>query len=326
VATRTLQDLVYGEDSPITAEPTEATIGGLTRDDVVAWHKKYWGANNAILVVAGDFKRAEMLQKLDATFGKWRNAETKAVPVYPKVSALAAKGGVYMAQPEGVTPNQGIVRVAFLGLTQDDPDYPAVDLMNYTLGGGSFSSRITQVVRTDNGLAYTANSSVGAGLHYPGTLAAFVQTKNSTVVFATQLMINEIERMRAGDIAEKDLRFAKTARMRAFPSMFSTIFGNIRGFAQLEMDKRPMDFYQTYLARYEKVTLADVKRVAQKYLQTDKMLVVVTGNIEECRAGADKLLPNQAAIDAMAEKYGGRTIDGLAKKFGDGTVHIVKLK
>ena len=326
VATRTFQELVYGERSPITAEPTEATIGGLTRDDVVAWHRKYWGANNAILVVAGDFKKAEMLQKLDATFGRWRSAEAKAEPVYPKVTGLAAKGGVYMAQPEGATPNQGIVRVGFLSLTQDDPDYPAVDLMNYTLGGGSFSSRITKIVRTDNGLAYTANSSVAAALHYPGTIAAFVQTKNSTVVFATQLIINEIERMRAGDVSERDLQFAKTARLRAFPSMFSTVFGNIRNFAQLEMDKRPMDYYDTYVARYEKVTLSDVKRVAQKYLQTDKMLIVVTGNIEECRAGADTLLPNQGTIDAMAARYGGRTIDGLAKRFGDGTVNIVKLK
>jgi zinc protease len=231
-----------------------------------------------------------------------------------------------MVQPEGVTPNQGIVRVGFLGLTQDDPDYAAVDLMNYTLGGGSFSSRITQVVRTDNGLAYTANSSVGAGLHFPGAMAAFVQTKNSTVVFATQLMINEIERMRAGDVAEKNLRFAKTARVRAFPSMFSTIFRNIRNFAELEFEQRPMDYYDTYLARYEKVTLADVRRVAQKYLQTDKMVILVAGNSEECRAGADKMLPNQATIDAMAAKFGGRTIDGLAKQYGDGTVHVVKLK
>ena len=326
VATRTFQNLIYGEDSPITAEPTEATITSITRDDVVAWHRKYWGASNGILVVAGDFKKAEMLQKLEATFGKWRNADTKAVPNYPKVSGLASKGGVYMVQPEGATPNQGIVRVGSLGLTQDDPDYPAVDLMNYTLGGGSFSSRITQVVRTDNGLAYTANSSTGAGLHYPGAMAAFVQTKNSTVVFATQLIINEIERMSAGDVTERDLRFAKTARVRAFPSMFSTILGNIRNFAQLELEKRPMDYYDTYLSRYEKVTLADVKRVAQKYLQTEKMIILVAGNIEECRAGADKLLPNQGTIDAMAAKYGGRTIDGLAKKFGDGTVHIVKLR
>lgn len=325
VASTTWEKLMYGEDSPIAAEVTETTINNITRDDVVAWHKKYWGANNAILVVAGDFKKAEMLQKLDATFGKWRNADTKAVPNYPKVAGLASKPGVYMVQPEGATPNQGVIRVGTLSLTQDDPDYPAADLMNYTLGGGSFSSRITQIVRTDNGLAYSASSSVGADVHYPGAFAGFTQTKNSTVVFATQLIVNEIERMSAGDVTQKDLDFAKTARINSFPSMFSTVFGNIQGFARLELENRPRDYYDTYLERYKKVTLADVKRVAKKYLQPDKMVILVTGYIDECRAGADKLLPNQGAIDAMAAKYGGRTIDGLAKKYGDGTVHIVSL-
>jgi zinc protease len=326
VATTTWEKLMYGEDSPITAEVTETTINNIARDDIVAWHKKYWGANNAILVVAGDFKKAEMLQKLEATFGKWRNADTKAVPNYPKVAGLASKPGVYMVQPEGTTPNQGVIRVGTLSLTQDDPDYPAVDLMNYTLGGGSFSSRITRIVRTDNGLAYSASSSVGADLHYPGAFAGFTQTKNSTVVFATQLIVNEIERMYAGDITQKDLDFAKTTRVNSFvPSMFPTISGIIRNYAELEFNDRPRDYYDTYLERYKKVTLADVKRVAKKYLQPDKMVILVTGYIDECRAGADKLLPNQGAIDAMAAKYGGRTIDGLAKKFGDGQVHIVQL-
>jgi zinc protease len=188
------------------------------------------------------------------------------VPVYPKVEQ-AARAGVYMVQPQGATPNQGIIRIGHVGLTRDDPDYPAVDLMNYTLGGGSFSSRITQIVRNDNGLAYSTSSSFSPEIHYPGVFSAFCQTKNSTVVFAAQLMMNEIERMRAGDVTEKDLRFAKTARVNAFPSMFSTAFGNIRNFAALELEKRPMDYYDTYVARYEKVTLADIKRVAQKYLQ-----------------------------------------------------------
>jgi zinc protease len=324
VATRTFNRLVYGDDSPIAAESSEPVTSGITRDDLLAWHKKYWGANNFILVVAGDFKKAEMLQKLEATFGKWRTAE-KAVPQYPKVEQTT-KPGVYMVQPQGITPNQGIIRVGHVGITQDDPDFPAVDLMNYTLGGGSFSSRITQIVRNDNGLAYSTSSSFSAEPHYPGTFSAFCQTKNSTVVFATQLMVNEIERMRAGDVTEKDLKFAKTARLNAFPSMFSTVFGNIRNFAQLELDHRPVDYYDTYVARYDKVTLADIKRVAQKYLQPDRMIIMVAGNIEECKAGADKLLPNQATIDAMAAKYGGRTIDGLAKKFGDGTVKVVALK
>jgi len=324
VATTQWEKLMYGEDSPITAEVTEATINAITRDDVVAWHKKYWGANNAILVVSGDFKKADMLAKLEATFGKWRNADTKATPNYPKVTGLAAKPGVYMVQPEGTTPNQGVIRVGTLSLTQDDPDYPAVDLMNYTLGGGSFSSRITQVVRTDQGLAYSASSSVGADLHYPGAFAGFTQTKNTTVVFATQLILNEIERMYNGDIAQKDLDFAKTARVNSFPSMFSTVFGNIGNFARLELESRPRDYYDTYLQRYQKVTLADLKRVAKKYLQPDKMVILITGYVDECRAGADKMLPNQGAIDAMAVKYGGRTIDGLARRY-DGQVHVISL-
>jgi len=324
VASRTFQRLVYGDTSPIVADVTEATISGITRNDLVAWHQKYWGANNAILVVTGDFKKAEMLQKLEATFGTWRTAE-KATPPWPKAEQ-PTKPGVYMVAPQGVTPNQGIIQIGQLGVTRDDPDFPAVDLMNYTLGGGSFSSRITKIVRTDNGLAYTANSSVPAAIHYPGTFQAFCQTKNETVVFATQLMLNEIERMQAGEVTDADLKFAKAARLSAFPAMFTDVAGNLRNFASLELEGRPRDFYETYEARYGQVTLADVKRVAQKYLRADKLIIMIAGNIDECKAGAGKMLPNQATIDAMAAKYGGRSIEGIAKKYGDGTVHVVTLK
>ena len=324
VASRTFRRLVYGDGSPIVAEPTEATLNAITRDDVVAWHRKYWGANNAILVVSGDFKKAEMLQKLEATFGKWRNAE-KAAPPWP-TPEQTTKAGVYMVQPQGVTPNQGIIQIGHIGVTLDHPDTPALDLMNYTLGGGSFSSRITKIVRTDNGLAYTANSSLQSSIHYPGVFQAFCQTKNETVVFAAQLMLNEIERMRAGEITEQDLAFAKAARMSAFPAMFSDVAGNLRNFASLELEGRPRDYYETYLDRYSRVTLADVKRVAQQHLQPQKLIIMVAGNIDECKAGAGKLLPNQGTIDAMAATFGGRTMDGLAKKYGDGTVHVVALK
>jgi predicted Zn-dependent peptidase len=342
VAARTYDKLIYGENSPITAEQTEGIVTGITRDDLVAWHKKYWGANNAILVVSGDFKKADMLKKLEATFGKWRKAE-KAVPPIPKV-AQASKAGVYMVQPEGQTPNQGIIRMGHLGLKTDDPDYPAVDLMNYILGGGSFSSRITKIVRTDNGLAYSTSSSfgggggggprggggggTGAGILYPGTFTASCQTKNSTVVFASQLMLDIIENLRSGDISEADLKMAKSGRVNAFPSqpIFTDIGSMVQSFASLEFNGRPKDYYEAYVAKYEKVTLADLKRVALKYLRPDQMVIMVAGNIEECKAGADKLLPNQATIDAMAAKFGGRTIDGLARKYGDGTVNIVKLK
>jgi predicted Zn-dependent peptidase len=338
VSSRVYEQLIYGADSPITAERTEAGINSITRDDLVAWYRKYWGAENAILVVSGDFKKAEMLPKLEATFGKWRKVG-KAVSPIPIVQQVA-KAGVYVVQPEGATPNQGIIRIGHLGLKMDDPDYPAVDLMNYILGGGSFSSRITKIVRTDMGLAYTANSSFGggaggrfgggggggAGILYPGTFTAFCQSKNATVVFAAQLMLDLIEGMRNGDVSEADLKMAKAARVEAFPSMFQGIGSILQNFARLEADGRPMDYYEKYLEKYQKVTLDDVKRAAQKWLKPDQLIIMVCGNIAECKAGADKLQPNQPTIEAMAAKFGGRTIDGIARKFGDGTVHIVPLK
>jgi len=203
---------------------------------------------------------------------------------------------------------------------------PAVDVMNYVLGGGSFSSRITKVVRTDNGLAYSTSSSMSGGALYPGTFAAFCQTKNPTVVFASQLMLDLIEGMRAGDVSQADLDFARTARVEAFPATFGSMSQTLSNFAQLEYYKRPLDYYDTLRAKYEKLTLADIKKAAQKWLRPEKMVIMVAGNIDECKAGADKMLPNQATIDAMAAKFGGRTMDGLAKKYGDGTVNVVTLK
>ncbi len=338
VSSRIYEQLIYGKESPVTAERSIDGINSITRDDIVSWYRKYWGADNSILVLTGDFKKAEMLQKLEATFGKWRKAE-RAVPPIPAVQQ-AAKAGVYVVQPEGATPNQGIIRIGHLGLKMDDPDYPAVDLMNYILGGGSFSSRITKVVRTDMGLAYTANStfgggaggrfggpgSGGAGILYPGTFTAFCQTKNATVVFAAQLMLDLIDGMRKGDISEADLKMAKAARVEAFPSMFQGIGSILQNFARLEADGRPMDHYDKYLDKYRSLTLADVKAAAQKWLKPDRLIVMVCGNVAECKAGADKLQPNQPTIEAMATKFGGRTLDDLARKFGDGTVHVVSLK
>jgi predicted Zn-dependent peptidase len=329
VGARAFNELVYGEESPINARQTDVIINGFNRGDLFDWHQRYWGANNAILVVAGDFDREEMLGKLEASFGQWPDAQ-EAVPPIPEV-AQATPAGVYMIEPE-VIPNQGVIRIGHLGLMQDHPDYAAVDLMNYILGGGSFSSRITKIVRSDNGLAYSTGSRFSGGTLYPGTFAASCQTKNSTVVFAAQLMLNEIERIRNEPVPQEDLDFARTARVNAFPALFGgggrsgAMFGNLRNFANLEFNNRPMDYFDTYVERYEAVTVEDIQRVAQEYLRPENLIIMVSGNIEESRAGADDLLPNQATIDELAGLFGGRTIDGLAEKYGDGTVHILEVR
>ncbi|MBM3789525.1 MAG: hypothetical protein FJW35_04140 [Acidobacteria bacterium] len=140
-------------------------------------------------------------------------------------------------------------------------------------------------------------------------------------------MLDLIEGMRSGDASEADLKMAQSARINAFPSMpiFQGMGALVQNLAGLEFNGRHMDYYEICVAGYEKVTLAGIRRVAQKYLRPGDMVIMIACNIEECRAGADRLLPNQATIEAMAAKFGGRTIDGLAGKYGSGTVHIVQL-
>lgn len=139
-------------------------------------------------------------------------------------------------------------------------------------------------------------------------------------------MLNEIEKIRIEPVSPDDLNFAKTARVSSFPSQFSSISRILRNFASLEFSGRPMDYYSTYVESYEKVTLEDIQRVAKKYLQPENMIIMISGNIQECSAGANNLLPNQSTIDDMANKFGGRAIAGLAQKFGGGNVTIVPLR
>ena len=322
---RTWTKLIYGEDSPMAAEPTEAGTSGITRDDLAAWHKKYWGANNAILVVVRRLQEGR-----DAAEARGDVRQVGARPRRPcrrsRRSSRPRRPGVYMVQPQ-VPSNQGIIQIGHLGLMQDDPDYPAVDLMNYILGGGSFSSRITKVVRTDNGLAYSTSSNFSGGQLYPGTFAAFCQTKNSTVVFASQLMLDLIEGMRAGDVSQADLELAKTARVEAFPATFGSLIADADGLRAARV-QQPAAGLLRHAAR--EVREGDAGRPQARGAEVaagpTRWSSWWPATSTSARPARTRSLPNQATIDAMAAKFGGRTIDGLAKKYGDGTVHVVTLK
>jgi len=118
VASRTFQRLVYGDASPIVAEPTEATISSITA--TTSWRaQEVLGANNAILVVSGDFKKAEMLQKLEATFGKC-GPPRRPCRRGRRASRRRSRACTWW-QPQGITPNQGIIQIGHIGLMRDDP-------------------------------------------------------------------------------------------------------------------------------------------------------------------------------------------------------------
>ncbi|MDZ7394105.1 MAG: insulinase family protein [candidate division KSB1 bacterium] len=282
VLEREFRKLLYG-DHPLVWEETKTSLERITREDLLQFHRAYYAPNNIILAVAGDFQRQEMLQKLEKAFAGWQPRQVKLPPV-PEIK-VKNRPGVFMIQKQI---NQGYVNVGHFGIKDTNPDVFAINVMNFILGGGSFTSRITSKVRSDEGLAYNTGSRFANEHLFPGAFYGYVQTKSPTVYYAISLILREFERIRKEPVTDQEMETAKNYFLDSFPDRFSTAIGTMSTFASLEYDGFPLDYYDTYCDKIRAVTKEDVMRVAKKYIKPHEMTIMVVGDIEACRKGYDK--------------------------------------
>ncbi|HEX8353908.1 MAG TPA: pitrilysin family protein [Pyrinomonadaceae bacterium] len=273
--------LLHGSEHFSTKETTKASVESITRQDLVDFHQKYFHPGGFIIAASGDFDTKELLAKLEAAFKGWPASRT-AVPDVPKPSQ-APVAGIYTIHKPDV--NQGRVSIGHTGTTRDTPDAYALEVMNDILGGGGFTSRIMSRVRSDEGLAYSAGSSYGLGVYYPGTFRASFQSKSATTSQAIRIVLDEINRIRTSKVSAEELETSKNASIETFPRIFATAAQIAGTFAQDEYTKRPTDYWDTYRQRVAAVTADDVQRVAQKYLDPSKLVVLVVGNIDDITKG-----------------------------------------
>ncbi|MFZ4751580.1 MAG: M16 family metallopeptidase [Phycisphaerales bacterium] len=270
---------LYGEDHFEAREPTEASVRGITRADMAAYAARVFNPGNMIVAVSGDFEPKAMLAKLEAAFSTWTKGERMAEPPAPTAEM---KPGVYHVEKE--IP-QGKVYIGRRSITRDDPDYFAALVMNEILGGGGFTSRIMKTVRSDEGLAYSAGSSLDAGVWYPGEFRAGFQSKNPTVALAIKLIENEFEKMRTTEVSAEELEVAKKSFIETFPRTFESKPTMLGIFVGDEWTGRDPAYWQTYRENVSKVTAADVKRVAQRMLDMKNMAIFVVGDWDTIAPG-----------------------------------------
>ena len=198
----------------------------------------------------------------------------KAPPVPQKIKY--GKPGVYIVDKDV---NQGRVSIIMPGIRWDDPDYYAIQVMNDILGGGGFTSRITNRVRSDEGLAYSARSAFPGGSHYPIVFRAGFQSKSRTVAYATSIVLEEIKRIMDEPVTAEELLTAKKSFTDTFPNNFSSP-SQVVSLAGDEMIGRYASqpgYWTKYRDQIEAVDIKAVQRVAKRRLETTKVIVLIVG-------------------------------------------------
>jgi zinc protease len=225
-----------------------------------------------ILGVSGDFNTAEMEAKLRAAFEPLpRGPDFVSV----KTTFPGPTPGVYLAQKSDV--NQSNVWIVGLGTERSNPDYYALSVMNTVFSGG-FGSRLFQDVRTRLGLAYAVEGAYGASYDHPGLFYVAAGTKSASTVAATQAMLQQIGELKTVPPTATELRNAKDQVLNSWVFHFDSPEKILRQQAMLAFFGYPPDFIEKYRNGIEKVTAADVSRVANKYVHPSKLAILVVGN------------------------------------------------
>ena len=275
--------LAYGEDFWFNRHTTAASLEGIRREDLLAFHHEWVHPRNFVVSISGDFDREAMLKRLDGVFAAWPHPGKKTPPV-PQQREYG-KSGVYIVDKDV---NQGRVSIILPGIRWDDPDYYAIQMMNDVLGGGGFTSRITNRVRSDEGLAYSARSAFPGGAHYPVVFRAGFQSKSRTVAFATSIVLEEIERITLEPVTAEELLTAKKSFIDTFPNNFASASQVVSVFAGDEMigryAKQP-DYWANYRDNIEVVDIAAVQRVAKRRLNLGQVIILIVGQKEEILKG-----------------------------------------
>ena len=269
VAQKAFQQALFG-DTPYghPVEGTEASVARLTRADAQQFYRHFYGPAGAAIVIVGDLSLDEARAALARVLGDWRGMPP-APFVFPPLTEPTAR----TVRIDRQVTQAGIV-LGELGIARDNPDYERIAVMNYILGGGGFSSRLMDNIRTQAGLAYSVASVFAAGKS-PGPFEIVMQTKTASVDDAIARARQQVEAMRAAPVSDAELQEAKRYLTGSFPLRLDSNAKIADFIAQTWFYGLGTNYADVYIQRVSAVTADDVQRVAQAYLHPERFLEVV---------------------------------------------------
>lgn len=277
-ASRAFERQIYPAGHPLrpaSLEEAEAAIKGITRQNVVDFYRSQYGPDRMILVIAGDVKADQVKQALQARLGGWpKNPQAKPIPTVDLT---------LQTKPERIAisiPDKSETSILWGhagGLKRSDPDFYATQVLNMILGGGgALNSRLGDVIRDEQGLAYGVFSFYDSDL-YPGPFQVSLGTNPSNAERAITSLQSEIRRIREQGVTQREVDEAVAYQTGRFPLRLETNAGLSEVLWVMEFYNLGPDYIDKYGDYYRAVTVAQVNEAARKHLHPDMATLVIAG-------------------------------------------------
>lgn len=272
VGDRELTKALYA-GHPLGVIPTSSTVKAITRNDLLAFHRRFVRPDNMLITVAGDFDRTQIIAQLNRTIGAVRPANALELPIIAQVQSTYRPEVLYANKEI----NQTVIRLGHLGITKDDPDLYAVRVLDFILGG-SFTSRLMMEIRTNQGLAYNVGSHFDVGRRFTGSFTAETETRAEATGTVIGLMTDIIKGIRTEAVSEQELKLAKESIINSFLFGFTSPASIVMQQARLEFYGYQPDYLDRYRDRIAAITREDVLQAARKHLRPEAFRLVVVGD------------------------------------------------
>jgi zinc protease len=278
VANERFGEAVFGEAGyGRPASGTEEGVRKISRNDLLTFYRRHYLPNNVSLIVTGDIDPNATRALVEQKLRDWKSGEiAPRQPVEPR--GVSGSKIVIVDRPQSV---QSEIRVGHVGVPFGGEDFFAINVMNTILGGTS-SSRVYANLRTTHGYTYGARSAF-VFRRDPGLFLVSTPVRNEVTLPAVQEILNELRRMRSGDITDEEIGRVREYLAGLFPQQVESASDLAARLLELEMFGLPENFFDDYRQRLMAVTKEDVVRVANRYVRPDETSIVVVGKASEIR-------------------------------------------
>lgn len=274
VASQVIDRLIYGfHPYGLPGSGTAESLAGLTRQDILEFHQRFYAPNNALIAVVGDVGPDEAMAGIQKAFGDWQQ---RPVPDFKPIDPPPpTKRVVVIDKPDAV---QTEIRVGQLGIPRRHADYLAMDQAVKILGGEG-ANRLQQVLRSQRGLTYGASADLET-YKTTGGIVAETDTRTDATAEALRLTVDEFFRLQRERVHDGELEGAQAYLAGHFPLTIETPDAIATQVLNQLFYELPLEELQTFPERVVSVSPDDVQRVARSYFKPDRLAVVLVGNAD----------------------------------------------